>query len=268
MTQSQTSNQHTVSAIPAFNDNYIWAIGHINQTEITLVDPGDADVCLEYIKTHQKKLTHILITHHHQDHVGGVAQLTAYCQQQGWPLVVYGPQNDPVTCDHKLNSSHEITIDDIGLTLSIIDLPGHTLGHIAYYGRDMLFCGDTLFSGGCGRIFEGTPEQMFSSLNKLKNLPERTRVYCAHEYTLANLNFALCVEPNNAELIHFYNRITKLRKQGGYSIPSSIYQEKLINPFLRCDQANIHISVTEHCDKPLQEDIDVFTQLRLWKDQA
>lgn len=266
MTQSQTSNPLTVTPIPAFNDNYIWAISRDNQDTIALVDPGDAQVCINYIEQAGKMLSHILITHHHNDHTGGVQALKAYCEKQTWKLTVYGPENDPVECDQALNQSHQITIADLNLNLQVLDIPGHTLGHIAYYGEDALFCGDTLFSGGCGRVFEGTHEQMYQALNTLKALPEKTQVYCAHEYTLANLNFALCVEPQNTELIHYYNQSTELRKQGRFTIPSSIHQEKLINPFLRCDQALIKESVEEHSGKPINNELEVFTQLRIWKD--
>ena len=265
MAQSQIK----VSAITAFSDNYIWLISSSKTDEISLVDPGDANVCIDYIKKHNLKLSSILITHHHADHVGGVTKLAKYCQQRDWPLTVYGPAQESIPArDIALSNGNQVELSALETQFSIIDLPGHTSGHIAYYNQneDILFCGDTLFSAGCGRLFEGTPKQMHTSLKKLAALPERTKVYCAHEYTLANLNFALAVEPDNEELIHYYNQVTQLRHKGKASIPSSIAREKHINPFLRSHISQVQQSAREYAKQTNINELDAFTILRRWKD--
>ena len=264
---SQTSSSMQVSMIKAFSDNYIWAISTTASDAIVLVDPGDAEVCLQYLAQHNKKLAAILITHHHPDHVGGIKKLIDYCQQHKQPVSVYGPKNEDIAnCDIKLKEQDQFTIDALGFTFSVLDVPGHTLGHIAYLSENNLFCGDTLFSAGCGRLFEGSPEQMFYSLNKLAALPEHTKVYCAHEYTLANVNFALAVEPNNFDIIDYFNQVTDLRNKDKATIPSTIKQEKLINPFLRCQQTSVMASASEYSNKTITDPIETFTVIRSWKD--
>jgi hydroxyacylglutathione hydrolase len=270
--QSQTqsnyksSSIHKITAIKAFSDNYIWAI-NTNDNKLALVDPGDATPCIEFIEQNKLELTSILITHHHPDHVGGIKELLNYSQNKNWQVTVYGPENDPIPyCDIKVKENELITIDSLGLSFNVIDLCGHTLGHIAYLCDDALFCGDTLFSGGCGRIFEGTPEQMFTSLNKLSKLPARTRVYCAHEYTLANLSFALTVDPHNSELIHYYNQTNKRRAQGLATIPTSILVENKINPFLRCSQPEIQKSAANINGSLSLTALETFTIIRKLKD--
>lgn len=267
MLQSQTTSNIQVSMIKAFSDNYIWAISSNNKPLIALVDPGDANVCIDYIEQNQKQLSTILITHHHPDHVGGIKKLLNYCRDKQWPLTVYGPENEKIPhCDVKLNENSVVQLDDLALELTIIDLPGHTSGHIAYLAQDNLFCGDTLFSGGCGRLFEGTPSQMLASLNKLQSLPDNTKVYCAHEYTQANLTFALTVEPSNSELVNYYNQVVEKRADNIATIPTSIMQEKLINPFLRCDQKSIMASASEYSAKINDDILSTFTTIRTWKD--
>lgn len=267
MLQSQTTNNMKVSAIPAFSDNYIWAISIDGNQSIVLVDPGDAQVCIKYLEQHQLSLSAILITHHHADHVGGIAALRDYCHKKNEKLTVYGPKHENIPhCDVALKENDIATVDSLKLSFTVIDLPGHTSGHIAYLGDDNLFCGDTLFSGGCGRLFEGTPKQMLTSLNKLAALPERTHVYCAHEYTKANLNFALTVEPQNSELVYYYNQVINKREQGLSTIPTSILIEKKINPFLRCDQASIMESASQYSDRDINDPLSTFTVIRQWKD--
>lgn len=260
-------NNMNVSFIKAFSDNYIWAITNENSHYLALVDPGQADVCITYIEENQLQLTSILITHHHKDHVGGIATLVDYCKAKQWPLTVYGPSAEQIeNCDITVSETDTVILDTLAIEFTVIDLPGHTLGHIAYLAQDNLFCGDTLFSGGCGRIFEGTPQQMFDSLAKLKALPDRTRVYCAHEYTLANLNFALAVEPQNFEVIHYYNQVVQAREKQQATIPTSISLEKKINPFLRCDQQSLIDSAIEYSDMQISEPLTAFTVIRGWKD--
>lgn len=267
MLQSQTTSNMQVSMIKAFSDNYIWAISSASNNALAIVDPGDADVCITFIEENQKQLTAILITHHHPDHIGGIKKLVQYCQDNGWPLTIYGPENENIPhCDVKLNENSTVELTDLAITFSIIDLPGHTNGHIAYLAQDNLFCGDTLFSGGCGRLFEGTPEQMLSSLGKLAALPEKTHIYCAHEYTRANLDFALTVEPCNSELVYYYNQVLNKRAQDIATIPSSILQEKKINPFLRCHRESLMASASEFSGETITDSLSAFTVIRAWKD--
>lgn len=267
MSQSQIATKNVITAIKAFSDNYIWAITSTASKHVALVDPGDARVCIDYIEQHQLILSAILITHHHADHIGGVEQLYHYCAEKNWPLEIFAPKNENIPfATQKLEQDNVVELTEFTLSFNVIDLPGHTLGHIAYYSDGILFCGDTLFSAGCGRIFEGTPQQMHQSLTKLKNLPERTRVYCTHEYTLANLTFALTVDPSNSELVNYYNQAQQLRSADKMTLPSSILREKQINPFLRCEDENIQQSVSEYTQEALTAELATFTALRAWKD--
>ncbi|MFT5852298.1 MAG: hydroxyacylglutathione hydrolase [Colwellia sp.] len=259
-----------ITPIKAFTDNYIWAI--TNKKVATLVDPGDASVCIKFLEDNKLTLSAILITHHHSDHTGGINQLVDYCQQKQWSLTVYGPANENIPhCDITLHENDTVVLDELNIDFRIIDLPGHTAGHIAYLATGhltpILFCGDTLFSGGCGRLFEGSPEQMLHSLTKLANLPENTQVYCTHEYTQANLAFALTVEPNNQELVNYNNKVSELRSKGYATIPSTIELEKKINPFLRCHEQSIQTSAQQFATDTNATPQDTFTTIRRWKDQ-
>jgi hydroxyacylglutathione hydrolase len=271
MTEIKATNSPiNITPIKAFSDNYIWAL--TNKNVATLVDPGDADVCIEFLEKNQLVLNTILITHHHSDHTGGISALVDYCQQKQCSLTVYGPANEIIPhCDVQLKENDTVVIDELGLTLQIIDLPGHTAGHIAYFDNEhsspILFCGDTLFSGGCGRLFEGSPEQMLNSLTKLADLPEHTKVYCTHEYTQANLAFALTVEPNNQNLINYNNQVNGLRNQGDSTIPSTIQLEKQINPFLRCHKQSVQASARQFSPETSATAQGTFTTIRRWKDQ-
>ena len=263
-------NPVNITPIKAFSDNYIWAI--TNKQVATLVDPGDASVCIEFLEKNTLILTSILITHHHSDHTGGINQLVDYCQQKKWSLTVYGPANENIPqCDVKLNENDLVVLDELNINFRIIDLPGHTAGHIAYFATDhvmpILFCGDTLFSGGCGRLFEGSTEQMLNSLTKLADLPENTQVYCTHEYTQANLAFALTVEPNNQALVTYNKKVNELRSKGYASIPSTIQLEKQINPFLRCHKQSVQASAQQFATDSNGTPQDTFTTIRRWKDQ-
>ncbi|MFT7007351.1 MAG: hydroxyacylglutathione hydrolase [Colwellia sp.] len=259
-----------ITPIKAFSDNYIWAI--TNTKVATLVDPGDASVCIEFLEKNKLTLSSILITHHHSDHTGGISKLVDYCQQKQWSLTVYGPVNENIPhCNVKLNENDTVVLDELNIDFRIIDLPGHTAGHIAYFATGdltpILFCGDTLFSGGCGRLFEGSPEQMLHSLTKLADLPDNTQVYCTHEYTQANLAFALTVEPNNQELVNYNNKVSELRSKGYATIPSTIELEKKINPFLRCHEQSIQTSAQQFATDTNATPQDTFTTIRRWKDQ-
>lgn len=281
MAQPKSDQAITISPISALSDNYIWAISQNNNNHLALVDPGNADVCLDYISQHNKKLTTILITHHHIDHVGGIDKLLSFCQAKGWQTTVYSPAFNPLPNQENLaiplkhhkhtdivvQPGDEITLAGFMLKLKVIDVSGHTLEHIAYHNEQLLFCGDALFSGGCGRRFEGSAKQMHKALLKLENLPEQVKVYCAHEYTLANLSFALKVEPNNEELKKYRQQVEKIRAQGKSSLPSTIALEKKINPFLRTNLTSVCQSVSHFANKELNNATDVFDYLRQWKDQ-
>jgi hydroxyacylglutathione hydrolase len=252
--------QHNVQIIPipAFKDNYIWLIH--NGQQALVVDPGDAIPVLETLKQLNLTLITILITHHHHDHIDGVERL-----QKLYPYIkIYAPKLEQYDFNHTpVNELNTISVDDLNLKFSVISLPGHTLGHVAYYaekpdGEHLLFCGDTLFGAGCGRIFEGTPAQMYKSLQKLASLPPTTQVYCTHEYTLHNINFALTLESKNPALRKRYQDTKKLRDSNLTSLPSSIALELATNPFLRCHSAEIQSAL------PLKDAslVDVFTMIR------
>ena len=257
-----------IKAINAFSDNFIWCIIN-NNSQCVLVDPGDANVCIEFIEKNQLHLTDILITHHHSDHVGGLAQLIDFAKTQDSAITVYGPASENISLlDHKLVEGNRITLFDDQLEFAVIDLPGHTSGHIAFYNEseNALFCGDTLFSGGCGRLFEGTPEQMLNSLTKLSHLPDNTKVYCAHEYTLANLHFARTIEPKNSQLQSYYDNVVELRAKNIATIPSTIGLEKQINPFLRSHCSDIKQLAEQQSAQLLETDVKVFAIIRSLKD--
>ena len=249
--------------VSAFADNYLWLL-HDGKRAL-VVDPGDAEPILQALQASRLQLESILVTHHHADHTAGVNAL-----REATGATVYGPATERIPAPFQpLREGDRVAA--LGLDFQVLDVPGHTAGHIAFYtpdmdGQPLLFCGDTLFSGGCGRLFEGTPAQMLASLDKLAALPGATRVCCAHEYTLANLRFALAVEPDNAALAAYAQHCRQLREQGQPTLPSSIGQEVLINPFLRTRQANIMAAV-HHFDASTRDDTTVFAALRQWKNQ-
>ena len=248
--------------LPAFQDNYLWLL-HDGQRAL-VVDPGDAGPVQAYLAEQGLQLTAILVTHHHPDHIGGVDALR---DTTGAP--VWGPARERIP-EPFTRLAEGDPVDVLGLRFTVIDVPGHTAGHIAYYtpdmdGRPLLCCGDTLFSGGCGRLFEGTPAQMLRSLDKLAALPDATRVCCTHEYTLGNLKFATVVEPGNAQLIHYRQQCEAQRAHGQPTLPSSIATEKAINPFLRTRVPEVAQSARDHGGADEQDAIAVFASLREWK---
>jgi hydroxyacylglutathione hydrolase len=209
-----------------------------------------------------------LVTHHHYDHIDGIEALL-----REFPATpVFGPANESIKwLTIKLAEGEQIDLPDLKCSLSVLEVPGHTAGHIAYYGQDtdnpVLFCGDTLFAAGCGRLFDGTAEQLHASLCRLSKLPGNTRVYCTHEYTLNNLRFAKCVEPGNAEIVAREKKVIQQRQHNLPSLPSTIADELLSNPFLRVDQAEVKNSVTEFAKCNLESSLEVFSNLRRWKDR-
>ncbi|MDI1245042.1 MAG: hydroxyacylglutathione hydrolase [Rhodoferax sp.] len=249
--------------IPAFNDNYIWMLhdGH----RALVVDPGDAQPVLAALTQHELTLDSILVTHHHGDHTGGVDVL-----RQRTGAQVYGPATEDMPEPlRRLVNGDVITL--LGLRLEVLLVPGHTTGHIAYWGQvpgadPVLFCGDTLFSAGCGRLFEGTPAQMLASLTRLAALPDATRVCCAHEYTLGSLRFALAVEPDNADLLAYQKHAQALRQQLLPTLPSSIGLEKAVNPFLRTHLPSL-VHAVQQIDPNAHDPVAVFAALRTWKDK-
>jgi len=250
-------------ALPAFTDNYIWMLH--DGTDAVVVDPGEAAPVLSALDERQLALSGILVTHHHGDHVGGVDELRARLKG-----AVYGPKRERIPEPFVAVADGD-RVDLLGLRFEVIEVPGHTAGHVAYFhaGRDgapILFCGDTLFSGGCGRLFEGTAEQMHASLARLASLPGDTRVCCAHEYTLSNLKFARAVEPGNAALVRYNADCESTRAAGRPTLPSTIAVERAINPFLRCDRPEVTASARTQGARSA-EGSEVFAALRRWKNE-
>ncbi len=249
--------------IPAFTDNYLWLL-HDGQKAL-VVDPGDAGPVRRVLEQHGLRLESILVTHHHADHTGGVNEL-----RESTGAVVYGPATENIPRPYSpLQGGDSITA--VGTRFEVIDVPGHTAGHIAFYtpnvnGRPLLFCGDTLFSGGCGRLFEGTPAQMLASLDRLAALPGETVVCCTHEYTLSNLRFARTVEPDNAALAAYQAHCIALREQQQPTLPTRMAQELQINPFLRTRQTTI-MAAARRFDASARNDETVFAAIRQWKNE-
>lgn len=251
----------SISALPAFSDNYIWLLRRADRAAV--VDPGDAAPVQAALAREHLRLDAILITHHHADHVGGLAALAG----SGAP--VYGPRAELARIGgitRPLDDGAQIEV--LGLDFQVLAVPGHTLGHIAYWSSEaaLLFCGDTLFSAGCGRLFEGSPQQMHTSLKRLAALPDDTAVYCTHEYTLSNLAFARAVEPDSADIASHIARVQALREHGQASLPSRMALERRINPFLRAGVPAVARAARAHAQATLDDEVAVFAELRRWKD--
>jgi hydroxyacylglutathione hydrolase len=252
-----------ITPIPAFRDNYLWLISRGRQAAV--VDPGDAAPVERTLAAQGLALTDILVTHHHADHTGGVAALA-----DAHGARVHAPAREPIragrVAPQLLREGDAIEI--LGIRFTVLDVPGHTAGHIAYHAPALqaLFCGDTLFGGGCGRLFEGTPAQMLDSLGKLAALPPATRVYCAHEYTLSNLRFALAVEPGNAALRARQQRCEALRAQGVPTLPSTLAEERATNPFLRTAEPAVRAAAERQRAGSGADDVHAFAAIRAWKD--
>lgn len=256
-----------IEPIPAFSDNYIWLL-HGGDGRALLVDPGDAAPALEALSERGLRLAGILLTHHHPDHTGGVQTL-----RNAFPgLPVHGPAGSPAAACITAPLVDGDTLSVLGRAAQVIAIPGHTLDHIAYYlpptraEAAVLFCGDTLFAGGCGRVFEGDPPMMHASLSRLAALPPETQLFCAHEYTLSNLRFARAVEPGNRELAEREARDIARRERGEPTVPSSIAVERATNPFLRCAETEVRAAARQQASRELPDDAAVFAVVRAWKD--
>ncbi len=248
--------------VKAFKDNYIWTLRDGKLAAV--VDPGDARPVIDYLAREKLDLVAILATHHHADHVGGIPELL----ERG-RVPVYGPRGEPIeSLTRAVGEGDTVTIPELGVSFAVLDIPGHTRAHIAYYGADCLFCGDTLFACGCGRVFEGTPGQMYASLEKLRALPDSTRVYCGHEYTLANIGFARRVEPGNAALSAREARDRKLREAGEPTLPTTLGEEKATNPFLRCLEPAVVESANKYLGARAADPVRVFAAIRDWKNRS
>lgn len=251
-----------IEAIRAFSDNYIWAMH--DGLHCVLVDPGEAPDALDFLKRNNLRLAGFLLTHHHADHIGGVDEIRTRRPAPAW-----GPPDsrmpDRVS---PVREGDKVEIPELGLAFSVIETPGHTRSHIAFHGHELLFCGDTLFSAGCGRLFEGTPTQMQRSIDKLADLPEPTRVYCAHEYTADNCRFAVQVEPDNEALQARCDHVAELRRNDRITLPSTIGDEKTFNPFMRTRRSAVVHAARQREPDCGQTPEAVFGVIRRWKDAA
>jgi hydroxyacylglutathione hydrolase len=253
-----------VRPVRALSDNYIWLIeSPAEPSQVVAVDPGEAEPVIDYLKRRNLKLAAILLTHHHPDHIGGVPDLLRLGK-----VPVIGPDDARIASKTRtVRDGERCELPELGLGFEILQVPGHTVSHIAFCGHGALFCGDTLFSAGCGRMFEGNPEQMNASLNRLRDLPPETQVFCGHEYTAANLRFALTVEPANGATLDYQQSVNRIRAAGDPSLPSTVSLEIKVTPFLRCDKPSVRLAAEAHAGKPLAQPFEVFGVLRAWKDQ-
>lgn len=250
----------TVTAVPAFADNYIWLVS-AGGSRVAVVDPGDPDPVLEALRQGDYELQAILLTHHHTDHTGGVGRLV---RETG--AAVYGPHDDRIAgVTQHVSGDEVLELDGLGLSFHVLEVPGHTSSHIAFYGHGCLFCGDTLFSVGCGRLFEGTPEQMQQSLDRIAALPPETRVFCAHEYTLSNCDFARAVEPDNTDLARRASEVEAYRSTGRITLPSELGEELRVNPFLRTREAGV-VEAARQRDPGAEPGASTLAVIRAWKD--
>lgn len=252
-------SQFEVIPLRALSDNYVWTIRDGKCAAV--VDPGDARPVMTYLEREKLELVAILNTHHHNDHVGGNAGLLAR-----WKVPVFGPHDERIAeVTHRLKGGERCTLPHFGIEFGVMEIPAHTRSHIAFYGASMVFSGDTLFAAGCGRLFEGTPGQMHDALTRLMRLPDDTRVYCGHEYTVANIRFARAVEPDNAALLELEGKAKKLREQNLPTVPSTIAQEKATNPFVRVREPAVIAAASKHAGKSLADPVAVLGEIREWK---
>jgi hydroxyacylglutathione hydrolase len=254
--------QFTVQAIPTLQDNYVWLIRAAGSALVIVIDPGEAKPVIDALQQQNLTPVAILITHHHYDHVDGIAPLLTH-----YPAPVFGPANEVIPrMTHPLSATDTLPVHEAFPDCRVIAISGHTHGHLAYLFGDSLFCGDTLFAAGCGRLLGGTAAQLLASLKHISTLPLATKIYCAHEYTLANLKFASTVEPDNIATRQRLQDTVQLRAQGKITLPSTLEIELATNPFLRCQQPSVIQRVEQHVSHDLVDELAVFTALRQWKD--
>ncbi len=252
----------TIWPIPVFSDNYVWVLQGGSRATAVVVDPGDGLAVLSALSQRGLTPSAVLLTHHHADHVGGLDEL-----RERFEVPVYGPAAEAIPgVDHPVTEGDRLPLDDVGLDLTVLEVPGHTAGHVAYLGPELVLCGDTLFAGGCGRLFGGTAAQMAVSLGRLAALSGSTRVYCAHEYTVANLRFAREVEPANQALAARLAAAEERRRRDEATVPSTIAEELRTNPFLRCREPSVRSAAEAHAGHPLADEVEVFAAVRSWKD--
>lgn len=255
-----------VNAVPALSDNYIWIVSTGDSKRVAVVDPGEAAPVANHLARHGLEVGAYLITHHHGDHVGGLQALLAE-----HPAPVYGPAMEAErigNIDHAVSGGDRLTLDWLDAAFEVLDVPGHTLGHVAYVTDGILLAGDALFRAGCGRVFEGTHDQMQASLARLKTLPDATRIYGGHEYTQKNLAFAQTVEPDNPAIDAAIRDVDAQRAEGRPSLPGTLAEERLINPFLRWDNDNVKAAASQHAGRELTDPGEIFGVLRDWKDAS
>jgi hydroxyacylglutathione hydrolase len=252
-----------VTGIPAFQDNYIWLLQRPGEARVSVVDPGDAAPVLAHLQAHQLQLDSILLTHHHRDHIGGVAALKA-----ATGATVYGPSIERIAeCDIALHDGETLQLPVLQLALQVLAVPGHVREHLAFFGEGRLFCGDTLFLAGCGRVFTGTVEQLWHSLKRLSQLPPDTLVYCTHEYTLSNLRFARTVEPEHQGLRERERAAQAMRAETQPTVPGRLATELATNPFLRCHEPALQVLVSYGTGVPVRDELACFSALRAWKNR-
>ncbi len=252
-----------IRPIPAFDDNYIWLLSEPPGQTCVVVDPGDAEPVLETLSRKGLRLAAVLVTHHHGDHVGGLAELRDVCPD----LRIYGPKDPRIRhLTDPVDEGDWIQPPGLASRFRTLELPGHTSSHIGFLGDGCLFCGDTLFAAGCGRVFDGTFEQLADSLRRIADLDPETLCYCAHEYTLANLGFARWVEPDSPTLAQRERDARQTRSQGLPTVPSRLALELMTNPFLRTGDPGVKAAAERFAGRPLQGHGEVFTALRRWKD--
>lgn len=249
--------------VPALSDNYIWLVHRPGSNAAVVVDPGAAEPVMTALGQHGLEPVAVLVTHHHGDHVGGLEEVLAR-----HPVPVYGPRSESIAgVDHPVGGGDRIDIAGLQAGFEVIDTPGHTAGHVSFHGEGLLLCGDTLFAGGCGRVFEGTNEQMHASLQRLATLPDDTVGCCGHEYTLANLAFARAVEPDNADLKARLDKAQTARDSGEPTVPFTLAEERRTNPFLRCAVPAVRSAAEQQAGQSLDSEAGVFAVLRDWKNR-